>query len=227
MEKFYQLLSLEGITLNQKQKEQFEIYYNELIEWNTKVNLTAITEKEEVYIKHFYDSILLHKALKFTNQSILDVGSGAGFPSIPLKIVYPDINVTIIDSLNKRITFLNHLVEKLEIKATLIHGRAEEHELINHYDLVTARAVSNLRMLGELCIPFVKKSGYFLSLKGPKAKEELNESKTMLKKLNTKLEEVIEYQVEDGNRVLLVFQKIQNTNKKFPRRFSQIKSNPL
>lgn len=227
MKKFYDLLLEEDIVLSNKQKEQFEIYFTELVEWNNKVNLTAITEKEEVYIKHFYDSILLHKAMGFNNQSILDVGSGAGFPSIPLKIIYPDLDVTIIDSLNKRIVFLTHLTEKLEINATLIHGRAEEHSLKNHYDIVTARAVSNLRMLGELCIPFVKKGGQFLSLKGPRAIEELNESKTMLHKLNSKLMKQIEYKVDDGDRVLLVFNKENVSANKYPRRFSKIKSNPL
>jgi 16S rRNA (guanine527-N7)-methyltransferase len=227
MEKFVELLKNENIDLSDKQLKQFDTYFQCLIEWNEKMNLTAITEIEDVYIKHFFDSILVHKGCLLNNQSILDVGSGAGFPSIPLKIIYPNLNVTIIDSLNKRISFLQELTKRLDIEATLIHGRAEEHELKNHYDIVTARAVSNLRVLGELCLPFVKKGGLFLSLKGPKATLEIEESKRMIKLLNSSLKEVIEYRVGDNDRVLIVIEKNQESLKKYPRRFNQIKANPL
>ena len=154
-EQFISQLKLIGITLNDKQITQFEDYFLQLIEWNKKMNLTTITEKEEVYIKHFLDSVYLTKICKLDKQRILDVGSGAGFPSIPLKIVFPDLQVTIIDSLNKRIQFLEDLTKKLGINATLIHGRAEEHTKREYYDIVTARAVANQSILSELCIPFV------------------------------------------------------------------------
>lgn len=227
MKEFIDLLKEKGIELTDNQLNQFEIYYTELVEWNSKINLTAITEKRDVYIKHFFDSILVNKGCTLETQTLLDVGSGAGFPSIPLKIMYPELKITIIDSLNKRITFLKDLTKKLGIEATLIHGRAEEHPNKNMYDIVTARAVSNLRILGELCIPFVKPGGLFLSLKGPKASEELSESKTMLKSLQSTLEDTIVYKVDDSERRLLIIKKNGKSANKYPRRFSKIKSNPL
>ncbi len=164
-EKFELLLNGLNINLTQKMYDQFMKYYEILIEWNSKINLTAITDFDDVFIKHFYDSLCLVKGIKLTNQSLLDVGSGAGFPSIPLKIVYEDLEITIIDSLNKRINFLKLLTKELNINAKLIHGRAEEHKSRDYYNLVTARAVSNLQVLSELCIPYVKKEGYFIALK--------------------------------------------------------------
>lgn len=226
-EQFRLLLEDIGLELNEKQEKQFAIYYKELVEWNNKINLTAITDEVGVYVKHFYDSLTMNKAVTFEHQSILDVGSGAGFPSIPLKIMYPDIKVTIIDSLKKRIVFLEDLTSKLNVDATLIHGRAEEHDRKNCYDIVTARAVANLRILGELCIPFVKKDGLFISLKGPKYKEELKDCGTLFNKLNAKIDNVIEYSIEDSFRALLMIKKIEKSRKIYPRRFSQIKSNPL
>lgn len=216
-----------NIELTELQIKQFELYFKELIEWNSKMNLTAITDVEGVYMKHFYDSLTVNKAVDFDSQSILDVGSGAGFPSIPLKIVYPNLDVTIIDSLNKRIVFLTELTSTLGIEATLIHGRAEEFKHKNKYDIVTARAVANLRILGELCIPFVKKGGVFISLKGPKYKEELESCQTLFKKLNASVKEVIEYEIDDNFRALLVIKKEKESSVKYPRRFGLIKSNPL
>lgn len=224
---FIEYLSDIGIKLTEKQIKQFEIYYQLLIEWNEKMNLTAITEKDEVYAKHFYDSLCLNKAVDLSNQTILDVGSGAGFPSIPLKIVYPDLQITIIDSLNKRITFLKELCSKLDISATLIHGRAEEFDKKNSFDIVTARAVANLRLLGELCIPFVKKDGFFISLKGPKFIEEIKEGTRMLKELNASVHKTIEYEIEDNTRAIVIIKKENVSKNKYPRRFSKIKSNPL
>ncbi len=227
IEKFKGLLKGIGLEINEKQEKQFAIYYKELVEWNEKINLTAITDLEGVYIKHFYDSLTMVKAVDFKEQTLLDVGSGAGFPSIPLKILFPNLQITIIDSLKKRIVFLEDLTKKLDVEATLIHGRAEEHENRNSYDIVTARAVANLRILGELCIPFVKKEGSFISLKGPKYKEELETCQNLFSKLNAKVENVVEYNVEDSFRALLVIRKIEKSKIKYPRRFSQIKSNPL
>lgn len=224
---FEESVSNLGITLNNKQKQQFEIYYETLVEWNSKMNLTAITEKNDVYKKHFFDSLCLIKATNVTTESLLDVGSGAGFPSIPLKIIYPELKITIIDALKKRITFLEELVSKLDIEAELIHGRAEEYKRKHCFDLVTARAVANLNMLSELCIPFVKVGGSFIAMKGPKLKEELQSSETAIKTLGGEISKQVEYQVDEDNRSIVVIKKKFKTSPKYPRRFNQIKANPL
>ena len=177
--------------------------------------------------KHFYDSLCLVKAIDLSTQSILDVGSGAGFPSIPLKIVFPDLKITIIDALNKRIKFLELLTNELGIQAYLVHGRAEEFERKNSFDIVTARAVANLRVLSELCIPFVKLGGVFIALKGPKYIEELSESQNAIKELGGIHLETKQYQVVDQERSLLIISKVEKTQKKYPRIFAQIKKNPL
>ncbi len=226
-EKFELLLNGLDIELTEKKYDQFIKYYEILVEWNSKINLTAITEFEDVFIKHFYDSLCLVKGIKLTNQLLFDVGSGAGFPSIPLKIIYSDLDVTIIDSLNKRINFLKLLTKELSIDIRLIHGRAEEHKNKNYYDLVTARAVSNLQILSELCIPFVKKEGYFIALKGSNFKEELEKSSNVIKTLGGKLNEVIEYTIEGLGRSLIIIKKVKETNSKYPRIYGKIKSNPL
>ena len=226
-EKFELLLNELNIELTDKMYEQFIKYYELLVEWNEKINLTAITEFEDVFIKHFYDSLCLVKGIKINTQSLLDVGSGAGFPSVPLKIVFKDLDITIIDSLNKRINFLKLLTEELDIKVELIHGRAEEHKYKNHYDLVTARAVSNLQILSELCIPFVKKGGIFIALKGSNYKEELNKSTNAIKTLGGKTDRVIEYEVKGLSRSLIIIKKVKETNNKYPRIYGKIKSSPL
>ena len=226
-EKFELLLKGLNIDLTEKKYNQFIKYYEMLVEWNEKINLTTIIEFDEVFIKHFYDSLCLVKAIHLNNQTLLDVGSGAGFPSIPLKIIYEDLNITIIDSLNKRINFLTHLTKALDIKAELIHGRAEEHKNRNYYDLVTARAVSNLQILSEICIPFVKKEGYFIALKGSNYKEELKKSTKAIDILGGKLNEVIEYDFEGNQRSLIVINKVKDTNSKYPRIYGKIKSSPL
>lgn len=223
---FMDLLKSLNIELTDKQYEQFQIYYDVLIEWNEKMNLTALTEEHDVFVKHFFDSICLIKAVQLNSQSILDVGSGAGFPSIPLKIIYPDLKITIIDALNKRIKFLDELTNALQIDVELIHGRAEEYKRKHCFDLVTARAVANLSMLSELCIPFVKMNGLFLAMKGPKLQEELNDG-SAITVLGGKIIDDIEYLVDSQERHILVVQKITKTEKKYPRKFSQIKNNPL
>ena len=226
-EQFELLLKGLNIGLTQKKYDQFIKYYELLKEWNSKINLTAITEFDDVFIKHFYDSLCLVKGVNLSDQSLLDVGSGAGFPSIPLKIIYDNLDVTIIDSLNKRINFLKALTKDLKIEVKLIHGRAEEHKNKNYYDLVTARAVSNLVILSELCIPFVKKGGYFISLKGSKYNEELEKSSNAIKTLGGKLREVIEYDIYGSGRSLIIVDKVKDTNNKYPRIYGKIKSNPL
>mgnify|MGYP003293869646 CR=1 FL=1 len=179
IEQFIQALKEHGIELTQRQLIQFEMYYKELVEWNEKMNLTNITEKEDVYLKHFYDSLTLAFDYPLSNQSIADIGAGAGFPSIPLKIVYPELKITIVDSLNKRITFLNHLVKELQLtNVKAIAARAEEYATDHReqYDIVSARAVARLNILDELCLPLVKVGGMFISLKGNQGLIEVEEA---------------------------------------------------
>ena len=192
-EEFIKALLEKGIELTDKQLDQFEKYYELLVEWNEKMNLTAITNKEDVYLKHFYDSLTPSFDFDFNNQSLCDIGAGAGFPSIPLKIVYPDLKITIVDSLSKRITFLNHLVKELELdNVKAIAARAEEYAVNNReaFDIVTARAVARLNILDELCLPLVKPNGYFITLKGAQGTLELEECKQGISKLGGKVENI-------------------------------------
>lgn len=229
---FNKLLANINIELSDRQLEQFEIYFKFLVEYNEYVNLTAITEEEDVYIKHFYDSILVGQALDLTTvDSICDVGSGAGFPSIPLKIVYPNLNVTIVDGLDKRITFLKQLVSKLGLtNVNLVHGRAEEYAKDHResFDMVTARAVARANILNELCIPLVKVGGNFVSMKGKNAEEEINEGNS-LNILKGKIINQAEYYLpkEESKRVLIVINHFEKCPNKYPRAFASIKKNPL
>jgi 16S rRNA (guanine527-N7)-methyltransferase len=229
---FNSLLEKLNIELTPKQLEQFEIYFKFLVEYNEYVNLTAITDEEDVYIKHFYDSILVGQVLDLSNvNSICDVGSGAGFPSIPLKIVYPNLKVTIVDGLDKRITFLKQLVSKLGLdNVNLVHGRAEEYakEHRESFDIVTARAVARANILNELCITLVKVGGYFISMKGKNAEEEISEGKS-LEILKGKIVKKNEYYLpkEDSKRVLILIEHFEKCPSKYPRAFASIKKNPL
>ena len=229
---FNKLLANINIELSDRQLEQFEIYFNFLVEYNNYVNLTAITDEEDVYIKHFYDSILVGKVFDLTNvKTICDVGSGAGFPSIPLKIVYPHLNVTIVDGLDKRITFLKQLVSKLGLtNVNLVHGRAEEYAKDHResFDMVTARAVARANILNELCIPLVKVGGNFVSMKGKNAEEEINEGNS-LSILKGKIINQAEYYLpkEESKRVLIVINHFEKCPNKYPRAFASIKKNPL
>ncbi|MGM0843342.1 MAG: 16S rRNA (guanine(527)-N(7))-methyltransferase RsmG [Bacillota bacterium] len=223
---FTEKLREKGIKLTSEQLSQFEVYYETLVEWNDKMNLTAITEKEEVYLKHFYDSITAAFYLDFNREiRVCDVGAGAGFPSIPLKICFPQIEVNIVDSLNKRITFLNHLSEKLGLENThFYHDRAEtfaqnpEHR--EQYDLVTARAVARMSVLSELCLPLVKKNGTFAAMKAASASEEMNVGKKAIATLGGELKEVHSFQlpIEESERNIVVIQKVKPTPKKYPRK---------
>ena len=229
---FNKLLANINIELSDRQLEQFEIYFKFLVEYNQYVNLTAITEEEDVYIKHFYDSILVGQVLDLTTvNSICDVGSGAGFPSIPLKTVYPHLNVTIVDGLDKRITFLKQLVSKLGLaNVNLVHGRAEEYAKDHResFDMVTARAVARANILNELCIPLVKVGGNFVSMKGKNAEEEINEGNS-LSILKGKIVNQAEYYLpkEESKRVLIVINHFEKCPNKYPRAFASIKKNPL
>lgn len=223
-ERFNKWLSKRQITLSDVQLNQFAIYYSELVEWNEKMNLTAITEREQVYVKHFYDSLSLSFFIDMNQvKTVADIGSGAGFPGIPLLILYPHLQLTIIDSLKKRIGFLEHLGEKLEIKLQAHHGRAEDlarnsvHR--DHYDLVTARAVARLSVLNEFCLPFVKPSGRFVAMKGSNAVEELEEAKFSMKELRAKLLDIhrLELPGDPAERHIIIMEKTAGTPAQYPR----------
>lgn len=223
---FIQSLKEKGIELSETQLEQFRKYFEILVEWNEKMNLTAITDLEGVYLKHFYDSISAAFYFDFTKvKTICDVGAGAGFPSIPLKICFPHLQVTIVDSLNKRITFLNHLSEQLNLEhCNFVHARAEDFgqnpKYREQFDVVTARAVARLSVLSELCIPLVKTGGQFLSLKAATGHEELKEAKKAIEVLGASLKEQFDYQlpIEESERTIFVFNKVKKTPKKYPRK---------
>lgn len=214
-----------NITINEKQQEQFEQYYDLLVEWNSFMNLTGITDYEEVLVKHFLDSLaLFHEHPYKEKLSLMDMGSGAGFPGLPLKIVYPDLNVTLMDSLNKRIKFLNEVISKLGLENIVaIHARAEElarkPEYREQYDLVVSRAVARTASLAEFCLPYVKIGGYFIPYKSGTIEEELKEAEYSFNVLGGKFEEVKTFEVpnSDMHRTLLVIKKVKNTPKAYPR----------
>ncbi|MEX2416668.1 MAG: 16S rRNA (guanine(527)-N(7))-methyltransferase RsmG [Paenibacillaceae bacterium] len=233
--RFTSLLEEKGITLTLVQLSQFELYYQELIEWNGKMNLTGITDREQVYIKHFYDSVSLSFFIPMASiQTLIDIGSGAGFPSIPLKIVYPHLKITIVDSLNKRIQFLQHIVKKLElITISCIHSRAEDAArdlmLRNHYDLATARAVARLSVLNELCLPFVRENGLFAAMKGTDVQEEIKEADYSVKQLLSEFKEVhsFELPMEQAQRHIIIIGKNSKTPAKYPRKAGIPSKEPL
>ena len=221
-----------GLSLNDDKLNKFELYYNELVEVNKYMNLTSIVERDEVYNKHFYDSLTLNLALDKSDIKLCDVGAGAGFPSIPLAIVRDDIDVTIIDALNKRINFLNDLIKKLGLNnAKAIHARAEDFTKTNReaFDVVTARAVARLNVLVELCMPLVKLDGLFIAMKGTESESEIKEAEKGIQILGGKIEKVIDLDLPDnlGKRELVIIRKIKNTPNKYPRMFAKIKERPL
>lgn len=234
-EEFYQLLKQQQIELTDRQQMQFERYFELLVEWNKKINLTAITEKKEVYLKHFYDSIapILQGRIKNQNIKLLDIGAGAGFPSLPMKILYPALDVTVIDSLNKRILFLNHLADELDLeKVHFYHGRAEDFaqdkDFRAQFDIVTARAVARMQILAELTIPFLKVGGCLLALKATNAPEELTEANNALSLLFSKVKENSSYQLPNGDpRYITIVDKKKETPNKYPRKAGIPNKRPL
>jgi len=235
MEEFRKKCNVFGMELTEKQIEQFMDYYKLLIEWNSFMNLTAITDFEEVILKHFVDSLAICQTKRFgRNISLIDVGTGAGFPGIPLKIVFPEMNVTLLDSLNKRINFLNAIIENLHLKnVEAIHGRAEdfarERLYRESYDFCVSRAVANLSTLTELCLPFVRKGGYFISYKSEKVKEELYAGEKAIELLGGRVEEQLEYLLPgtDIKRSLLFIRKEKDTSKKYPRKAGTPAKEPI
>ena len=234
-QEFYQLLSQKGIELDDRQKDQFERYFELLVEWNEKINLTAITEKNEVYLKHFYDSIapVLQGLIDNQELKLLDIGAGAGFPSLPMKIICPQLDVTIIDSLNKRINFLKLLAGELGLdKVHFYHGRAEDlaqdKAFRAQFDLVTARAVARMQVLSELTIPYLKVGGKLLALKASNAPEELEEAKNALNLLFSKVQDNLSYALPNGDpRFITVVEKKKETPNKYPRKAGMPNKRPL
>lgn len=229
-EDFFNIVQSFGVTLSKTQLNQFASYARLLVEWNEKMNLTAITNEDEIYEKHFLDSILPSFDRKIQG-TFCDVGAGAGFPSIPLKIVYPELQVTIVETLGKRITFLEALCKELGLKdVSCIHARAEDYAKTHResFDFVSARAVANLPMLSELCIPLVKQHGYFIAMKGASGEEEAAAAKKAITILGCVEVQRNFTQLQDGSkRVNLVYEKQKPTPAKYPRAFAQIKKNPL
>lgn len=222
-----------GFHLKKEQIEKLDLYAEMLLEWNEKINLTAITDSEGIAIKHFYDSLTPLWYLNIPkNARVIDVGTGAGFPSIPMAIVRPDLRFTLLDSLNKRLNFLNEVCTRLDIKAELVHMRAEDAaqkaEYRESFDVAVSRAVAALPVLCEYCIPFVKKNGMFIAMKGSKAEEELEISKNAVSTLGAAVEKTVKISLpDDSERNIIVIRKKNYTPKAYPRHGSKIAKKSL
>ena len=231
-----QLFDGYGLTLNDRAAEQFDIYAAELVSWNEKINLTAITAPDEICEKHFLDSVLpfflIDRFASLDGAGLLDVGTGAGFPSLPLKILNSSLKLTLLDSLNKRINFLNTLLAACGLDGEAVHGRAEElgrkDEWRENFDIVTARAVAKLSTLCEYCLPFVRVGGCFVALKGANGNDELDDALNAIKTLGGRVEKAIPYHLPCGDgRMVIVIKKIAPTPKKYPRNKGQMDKKPL
>lgn len=228
LEEFLEETNKLGISLTEEQLKKLDKFYQLLISWNEKMNLTRITIKEEVYLKHFYDSLTLFKVCDLnSNLELCDVGSGAGFPGIVLKIVFPNLKITLIDSLQKRVNYLNEIIKDLNLNGIdAIHVRAEEYARTNRekYDIVTARAVANLRVLSEICIPMVKEQGYFIAMKA-NVEDEIKESKDILDKLDSNIEKIDTFYLpkENSIRNIVKIKKNKETKLIYPRKIEKIR----
>lgn len=225
----------EGLDFSEDKYNKF-IKYKELIkEWNEKINLTAITEDSEIIKKHFIDSIKVFKFEKLKNaKKVIDIGTGGGFPGIPMKIINSNSKVVLLDSLNKRINFLNEVIKELNLNdIETIHGRAEdfakESKYREKFDVAVSRAVANLTVLSEFCLPYVKVGGYFVAMKGPAIEEEMVEAKNAIKILGGELEDIIKVDIEgsDLDHNLVIIKKLKETPKKYPRKAGMVTKNPL
>ena len=239
MKQFKEILckecKLQNIEINEDVIQKLSIYKDLLLEWNEKMNLTAITDEYEIIVKHFVDCLECSKAIK-DEKKIIDVGTGAGFPGMVLAIYYPDIEFTLLDGLNKRLIFLQEVVDKLGLtNVKIVHGRAEEvvriDNLFNYYDASVSRAVANLPVLLEYVSPYVKVGGYSIVMKGDSVEEEIKLAQNALKTLNLKVDEKINYSYtvnnEEYNRSILKIKKTNDTPQKYPRNYGQIKKKPL
>ncbi|MCA0972341.1 16S rRNA (guanine(527)-N(7))-methyltransferase RsmG [Halobacillus litoralis] len=232
---FVDALKEKGIELDEKQQQQFQRYFDILVEWNEKMNLTAITDQEGVYLKHFYDSLTAAFYHDFTQElRICDVGAGAGFPSIPLKIAFPQLKVTIVDSLKKRITFLNHLAHELELDdVAFYHDRAENfgknHKFREGFDLVMARAVARMSVLSELCLPLTVKGGHFMAMKGPNLMDEMEDANVAVQTVGGEVKDVFTFHLpeEDSERNIAIIEKRRKTPKKYPRKAGTPNKQPI
>ena len=224
-----------GITLDENQKKQFTDFYEYLVEKNKVMNLTGITEFQEVLIKHFLDSLACVKAVDMSRiKRIMDIGTGAGFPGVPLKIAFPHLEACLLDSLKKRVNFLEETFQMLKLEnITAIHGRAEEYaknkQYRETYDLCVSRAVSNLATLSEYCLPYVKTGGYFISYKSGSVQEEVEQAQKAVKFLGGKIQDVVYFQLPDSEiqRSLVVIEKIKATPGRYPRKAGTPLKEPL
>lgn len=232
-DKFIKMFADAGIEITDEQMYRLGMYSELLVQWNEKINLTAITDPDGISIKHFFDSIYPFSLVEMPKGStLIDVGTGAGFPSCPVKIWREDLRITLLDSLQKRITFLAQLSDSLSLGATCIHSRAEDlgknAEFREKFDFATARAVANLTDLCEYCLPFVKVGGKFIALKGSDAQEEIRQAKTAVRLLGGRISQTTEYTLPNGDgRTLVVIDKTSPTPDKYPRPSAQIKKKSL
>ena len=221
------------ITVSQEQEEKFRIYEKMLVEWNKKTNLTTVTDPEGIAAKHFLDSILILKYAEIPHgESVIDVGTGAGFPGVPLKILRPDLKLTLLDGLNKRLLFLAELTKALGIKAEIVHARAEEaarqKEYRTRYGFASARAVASLPVLCEYCLPFLKDGGIFAAMKGPEAEQELKSAGKAISLLGCKVEKSVSYSLPAGDgRTLFLIRRVDPLSTVYPRHGSKIAKSPL
>lgn len=225
--------ALYGVELDEKALERFDIYGRLLVEWNEKINLTAITEPDEVVIKHFVDSLTVFSAIDIPEGArVIDVGTGAGFPGVAMLIARPDLDITLMDSTNKKLNVIRDILENIGLEANVVHKRAEEagqsKDFRETYDFATARAVSNLRDLSEFCLPFVKVGGTFISMKSARAEEEIEEGNKAISVLGGRIREKKTFNLESaGERTVILIEKSSSTPGKYPRPSAKMAKNPI
>lgn len=218
-----------GLSITDEQINKFRVYASELLSYNEHTNLTAIRNIDEVYLKHFYDSLTVYNVYSFSNESVLDIGTGAGFPGVVLKIMFPDIKLTLLDSNNKKTTFLKYVLCKLGIEANVINDRAEKYYLSgDRFDVVVSRAVADMSILSELTIPFCKVGGTFIAMKG-KSTEEIDNANYAIEFLGGKIDDSLEFSLpkDAGERTLIKVEKVSDTPNGYPRVYDKIRKSPI